>query len=215
MSGSTGPAGQFLDKRLTRIVAAALEAFSESSFRDATTDEIARRASVSKRDIYAAFPNKHAILIAVINTVLTADDENLTNVISLTKDSKSFHDRLEVIGLALMNELLSPSTGFLWRLISSESIDEPKIGALYLESWYERRTEMISEILSTRPGAARKFARRSHEAKPAARHYLALVTQLPQMMASVGMRDSWNAKSVEAHVKGAVECFLKAYPNFK
>ena len=204
MNGSVGPPGQALDKRLTRIVTAALEAFSESSFRATTTDEIARRASVSKRDIYAAFPNKHAILIAVINTVLTADDENLTDVVSLTKGSKSFQDRLEVIGLALMNELLSPSTGFLWRLISSESIDEPKIGSLYVESWYERRTEMISEILSMRLTGAGKSGRRDHETKLAARHYLALVTQLPQMMASVGMRDLWNAKSVEAHVKGAV-----------
>jgi AcrR family transcriptional regulator len=43
------------DERSVRIATAALEVFSEFSFQDATTDEIARRARVSKRDIYASF----------------------------------------------------------------------------------------------------------------------------------------------------------------
>jgi AcrR family transcriptional regulator len=103
-------------------VTAALDVFSDFSFRDSTTDEIARRARVSKRDIYAAFPHKHALLIEVIKTVLEADDESFTHVVSLTGESTSLDERLEVIGLALINEILSPVTGFLCRVISSESI---------------------------------------------------------------------------------------------
>lgn len=191
-----------------------MEAFSESSFRDATTSEIARRASVSKRDIYAAFPNKHAILIAVLNMVLEADDENLTNVISLTEGSKHFEERLEIIGLALINEILSPATGFLCRLIASESFDQPKIGAIYFQGWYTRRTELISQVLSLRLSGTGQSERRYHDTIQAAKHYVALTTHLPQMTASVGMRDIWNSGSVQAHAKCAVECFLQAYPGF-
>jgi AcrR family transcriptional regulator len=191
-----------------------MAAFSESSFRDATTDEIARRACVSKRDIYATFPNKHAILIAVIKMVLQTEDENLLNVISLTEETTFLQDRLEVIGLALINEILSPATGFLSRLISSESTNDSTIGAIYFENWYTRRIELVSKILSMRLTGATKSARRYHDPNQAAKHYIALITHLPQLTASMGMRDIWHSKSVQAHVKGAVESFLKAYPSF-
>jgi hypothetical protein len=148
-----------------------------------------------------------------MNMVLQADDESLTNVISLTETSKSFQERLEVIGLALIHEILSPTTGFLCRLISSESIEEPKIGTSYFESWYERRVELISKVLSERLARAGKTARRSPDALQAAKQFLALMTQLPQTTALLGMRSQWNSKSVQGHAKSAVECFLKAYPN--
>jgi AcrR family transcriptional regulator len=83
-----GPKQQLGEERQYRIVIAALEVFSKSSFGDATTEEIARHAHVSKRDIYAAFPDKHAILTAAIDMVLQAGDENLRRVIS---DSRTLH----------------------------------------------------------------------------------------------------------------------------
>ena len=207
-----GPTTQKPDERLSRIVTSALEVFSEFTFRDATTDEIARRARVSKRDIYAAFPHKHALLIAVIKMVLEADDENLTNVISLTQDTMPLSERLEVIGLALINEILSPATGFLCRLISSESIRHPQIGTIYFENWYSRRSELVSRVLTPYLAGNARRIRREQNANHAAKHYVALVTHQPQLTVLVGMREIWSAKSVQAHVKNAVECFLRAYP---
>jgi AcrR family transcriptional regulator len=191
-------------------VSAALEVFCEFSFQGATTDEIARRAHVSKRDIYAVFPRKHALLMAVIKLALQADDENFTKVISLTEESVSLQERLEVVGLALINEVLSPTTGFLCRLISSESIHEPQIGIIYFENWYTRRSELISQVLASHvPNAKRRLRRNDLQT---ARHYVALVTHLPQLTVSVGMRAMWNSNSVQTHVKNAVECFLSAHP---
>jgi AcrR family transcriptional regulator len=197
--------------RLGRIVTASLEVFSEHSFRDATTEEIARRARVSKRDIYAKFPNKHALLIAVINMVLQEDDKNITAVISLTKDFTSRQERLEVIGLALINEVLSLATGFLDRLIPSESISQPLIGTIYFENRHVRRGKLVSEVLSS---YASSVSWTEIDSDQAAEHYLALITHLPYKSALVGMRDRWDSTSVQSHVKGAVGCFLRAYPEF-
>jgi TetR/AcrR family transcriptional repressor of mexJK operon len=199
------------EERVGRIVTAALEVFSECSFQNATTEEIARRARVSKRDIYARFPHKHALLIAVINMVLQEDDENIATVISLTKDSPSLPDRLEVIGLALINEVLSLAMGFLARLIPSESISQPLIGTIYFENGYLRRSRLISDVLSIHVPDASVPAVDAHQA---AEHYLALVTQLPYLSALVGMRDMWDTESAQTHVKSAVGCFLRAYPDF-
>jgi AcrR family transcriptional regulator len=209
------PIRQIGEERHARILTAALEVFSKCSFGDATTDEIARRACVSKRDIYAEFPDKHAILAAVVNIVLQTGDENIQRVVS---DSchfiKSRQKRLEIVGLALMSEILSPVTGFLCRLVSSESLKQPPIGALYFENWYTRRNQLIARLFSEGTTGTKRKIRRPYDAQQAARHYVALITQLPQLTASVGMREMWTPKSIETHVRTAVQCFRKAYPNF-
>jgi TetR/AcrR family transcriptional regulator, mexJK operon transcriptional repressor len=197
------------EERLSRIVTAALEVFSEYSFQNATTEEIARRARVSKRDIYARFPHKHALLVAVVHMVLQEDDQNITAVIALTRDSSSLQERLEVIGLAMINEVLSLAMGFLARLIPSESISQPLIGTIYFENGHARRSKLIREVLSIHLSNASGPA---IETDQAAEHYLALVTHLPYLSALVGMRDMWDSKSAQTHVQSAVGCFLRAYP---
>lgn len=207
---SLGSGQQDLDERLSRILTSALEVFSESSFRDATTDEIARRAKVSKRDIYAVFPNKHALLLAVLNLVLQADDENFTRVISLI-NSTELNEVLEIVGLALMNEILSPATGFLSRLISSESIHQPELGGVFFENWYARRTELISKVLQSHSLASKRSSRTLGDCNQAAKHFLALIAHRPQLSVFMGMRDIWGSRSAQTHVRSAVEYFLKAY----
>ncbi|MGA1984237.1 MAG: TetR/AcrR family transcriptional regulator [Acidobacteriaceae bacterium] len=199
------------DVRSARIVTAALEVFSEYSFRDATTDEIARRARVSKRDIYAKFPNKHALLAAVVNMALLAGNERLNQVVSLTQEATSLRERLEVIGFAMVNEILSPTAGFLTRLVASESINQPNIGTIYFSTAYAFRTDLISQVLSFH--MTEESGRKRHDkASEAGKHFIALVTHLPQMTMSLGMRDTWNSRSVQTHVANAVGIFLDAHP---
>jgi AcrR family transcriptional regulator len=210
---SRTPIHRIGEERHARILTAALEVFSKSSYWDATTDEIARRAHVSKRDIYAEFPDKHAILAAVISRVLQTGDENLRRVIAdSSQDRMEQRERLEIIGLALMSEILSPVTGFVARLVSSESISHPSIGSIYFESWHARRCELIAQVFLGNTQPAKSKARRPHDTSQASQHYLALISHLPQLTAGVGMRDTWNPKSIQVHVKSAVDCFLKAYP---
>ena len=49
-----------------RILYAAMEAFMELGYAEASTLEIATRAQVSKRELYALFGNKQAMLAACI-----------------------------------------------------------------------------------------------------------------------------------------------------
>ena len=120
-------------------------------------------------------------------------------------------ERLEVIGLALINEVLSLAMGFLARLIPSESISQPLIGSIYFENGHARRSRLISEVLSNRVSSERVSA---VDASRAAEHFLALVTHLPYLNALVGMRDMWDSDSAQTHVKDAVGCFLRAYPRY-
>jgi AcrR family transcriptional regulator len=211
---SKGPIHQNGEERSARILTAALEVFSKSSFGDATTDEIARRAHVSKRDIYAEFPDKHAILAAVVKMVLRTGNENLQRVVADSCETvKSLEKRLDIVGLALMNEILSPVTGFVFRLVSSESLAKPSIGALHFDYWYTRRNQLVERVFSSQMGDGKRKPGGRFDANLAARQYVALVAQLPQFSASLGMRDMWNPKSIESHVSNAVKSFLRAYPS--
>jgi TetR/AcrR family transcriptional repressor of mexJK operon len=212
-SGSANPAPQDNSKegRTSRIIAASLEVFSEFSFQDATTGEIARRARVSKRDIYAHFPDKHALLIATLNKALQTEVSNIKEAIADTQSVRSLQKRLEIIGLTLINEVLSAAMSVLTRLVASESINRPLIGTVYFENGPVRRTVLISEVLALHNT---KNKPRSLDVSQAAEHYLALITYQPNLTTSVGMRDIWDSKAIQTHVVSAVECFLKAYPGF-
>jgi AcrR family transcriptional regulator len=187
--------------------------FSKSSFNEATTEEIARRARVSKRDLYAAFPDKHAILTKVIETVLENGDENLRRAIADSqKTSPSIKVTLEIIGLALVSEILSPLEGFVCRLAFAESAGHPPIGEDYFKNWYSRRNQIVAQTLSRRFAKGKGQPRMPYDKNQASGHFLALITHLPQLTVSLGMTGMWNPKSVRAHVKNSIECFLKAYP---
>jgi AcrR family transcriptional regulator len=208
-SAHLSPQDNGKEERVGRIITASLEVFSEFSFQDATTGEIARRARVSKRDIYAHFPDKHALLIATLNKALQSEFSNITETIAETQNVRSLQKRLEIIGLMLINEVTSVAMSVLTRLAASESINHPLAGTVYLENGPLRHTTLISEVLS--PYGAKNKARL--DVAKAAEHYLALVMYRPHLTTSMGMRDMWDTKSIQAHVVSAVEGFLKAYPS--
>jgi len=197
------------EERVRRIVSASLEVFSEFSFQDATTEEIARRARVSKRDIYAHFPDKHALLIATLNEALQAEVSNIMKTIKRTKGMPSLQKRLETIGLTLVTEVISATMSVLTRLVAAESINRPLVGIVYFENGSVRRTILIAEVLSQSIGERKMPALDTFQA---AEHYLALVTYRPRLTTSVGMHHIWDSASMKAHVVNAVECFIRAYP---
>ena len=201
--------GNGKEERLDRIITAALEVFTEFSIQDATTEEIARRARVSKRDIYAHFPDKHALLIATLSEALQAEVSNIIKTINRTQRMPSLQKRLEIVGLTLVNELLSAAMSVLTRLVAAETINQPLIGIVYFENGSVRRTILISKLLSQHIPSTKMAALDTFQA---AEHYLALVTFRPRLTTSIGMHHIWNSESMKTHVVDAVDCFMRAYP---
>src|SRR5436189_64843 len=67
VTAESGPRAKASDASTReRVLGAAFAVFRKRGFSDATTLEIATRAQVSKRDLYALFGNKHAMLAACI-----------------------------------------------------------------------------------------------------------------------------------------------------
>jgi TetR/AcrR family transcriptional repressor of mexJK operon len=199
------------EDRIARILAASFDVFSEYSFQDATTAEIARRAQVSKRDLYAHFPDKHSLLIAVVSNLLKAEEASIAESIARAQVLASLREKLEVVGLTLVAQALSTPMSVIVRHVTSESIDRPLIGIVYFENGPARRSTLISKFLSKHVANSKKPGGDSDRA---GEDYLALIAHRPLMASLIGLQDEWDTVSMQLHVKRAVDCFLRAHPWF-
>jgi AcrR family transcriptional regulator len=196
------------EERRARILSAALEVFSKSSFEEATTEDIARKARVSKRDLYASFSDKHTILTEVIKKVLANGEATFRQAIADSQRANlPLETTLEIIGLALVSELLSPIEGFVCRLALAESLSHSSIGKAYYDHWYGRRDKILGKVLTKYLSSKENAEHR--EVNELSRHFLALVIYLPQLTLTLGMSSKWNPRAVQNHVKSSVRFFLK------
>ena len=201
------------DNQVSRIVDAASQVFSEYSFHEATTSEVARRAQVSKRDIYAYFANKQELLTATVQKSLDENYCRIVMAISYTKQSpKDIKSRLEVVGVEIVQQTLKPEMSRLLRTISAESIDFPLIGELFYEQAVGRTTKLIAEFLVSNVS---NMDEAEFDSNLAAGHFLALVNSLPRLSAMVGKLDGWSGPASKKHVRSAVLCFMHCYPGLQ
>jgi AcrR family transcriptional regulator len=201
------------EDRIVGILDATFEVFSEYSFDDATTGEIAKRARISKRDLYACFPNKQALLMGTIVRELQRQNEDFRENVSRAEELRSLRSKLEVIGVAVVEGLHSPRMSMVRRLVISESIKQPYLGNLYFENGVAQSCNLIGEILA---GHQKTTAgRKRTEADQAARAFFSMIAFFPQMMTEIGMRGKWNEDAISRHAAAQADLFLKAHPAFE
>ena len=108
-----------------RILGAALSAFMEGGYAQTSTLEIATRARVSKRELYALFGNKEAMLVACIT--------ERAQRLKAPADLPALHDRetvaevLTAFGTKLLTETSDPVVVAVFRLAISETVHAPKV----------------------------------------------------------------------------------------
>jgi AcrR family transcriptional regulator len=108
-----------------RILGAALSAFMEGGYAQTSTLEIATRARVSKRELYALFGNKEAMLIACI----TERAQRLKAPVLLPelRDREILAKVLTAFGTKLLTETTDPVVVAVFRLAISETVHAPKV----------------------------------------------------------------------------------------
>jgi len=204
--------GNTREDRIVRILDATLEVFSEFSFEDATTGEIAHRARVSKRDIYAYFPNKQALLMGIVIREMQRQDQIFRDTILRSESLASLDLKLQDIGMALVAEILSPKMGAVRRLVVSESINQPFLGDLFFEGGVAQRCKLIAEVLAAH--LHQNLVAHGTAPERAAQRYYSTIAYFPATMTEIGRRDHWSEEAIEAHVASETQVFLKAHPGF-
>jgi AcrR family transcriptional regulator len=109
-----------------RILGAAMETFMERGFANATTLEIATRARVSKRELYALVGNKQQMLATCI--AARGDRMRLPEDFPEPTDPGSLETALRRYGETMLRELSNPGVIAVMRLGIGEVKRSPGIG---------------------------------------------------------------------------------------
>ena len=108
-----------------RILAAAFACIKENGFSGASTLDIANRARVSKRDLYALFPKKDDILLACIAERATAISGSLS--LPEPTDVRSLTAVLEEFGFRILKAVTRPDVITVFRFAIARSGDLPRL----------------------------------------------------------------------------------------
>ena len=108
-----------------RILEAAFAAFMKSGYAVASTLEIATRARVSKRELYALVGNKQEMLIACISE--RAKRFDVPGDLPVLRDRETLEQVLASFGTKLVREVSDPTVIAVFRLAISEVTQAPEV----------------------------------------------------------------------------------------
>src|SRR5271155_94307 len=108
-----------------RILGAAFKSFTEDGYAATSTLEIARRAKVSKRDLYANFGSKHEVLVACIKS--RAERMRLPLDLPTPRSRQALASALTAFATNLVREGSHPSVIATFRLAIAEATRSPEI----------------------------------------------------------------------------------------
>jgi len=108
-----------------RILTAAFEAFRERGYAATSTLEIATRARVSKRDLYAVVGNKQEMLMACITE--RAKRFQVPADLPVPRERESLAHLLASFGTQLVREVSDPAVIAVFRLAIGEAAQAPEV----------------------------------------------------------------------------------------
>ncbi len=108
-----------------RILGAAFEAFTGEGYAATSTLDIARRAKVSKRDLYANFGSKHAVLAACIRS--RAERMQALPDLPAPRDRQMLAATLSAFAANLVREVSEAPVIATFRLAIAEASRSPEI----------------------------------------------------------------------------------------
>jgi AcrR family transcriptional regulator len=109
----------------SRILDAAFSAFTEAGYAHTSTLEIATRAGVSKRDLYALVGNKQQILISCIAG--RAQRLRVPTDLPQPHDRATLAEVLTSLGTQLLHETTHPTVVAVFRLAIAEAVHAPEV----------------------------------------------------------------------------------------
>jgi AcrR family transcriptional regulator len=189
----------------SRILRAAFHAFTENGYAGTSTLQIATRAKVSKRDLYAMFENKQAMLLACIRT--HSDKMRLPAGLPAPGTREALAETLTEFGATLIIETSHPAVVAMFRLAISEAERAPEV-AKAIHACREAARRTVSDLVIQ---AQARGLLSAGQAGEMADRFLALVREdlMMSLLLAVAARPS-RAK-IEQRAGTATRIFLDVY----
>lgn len=204
------PAASPTDRNPTRerILGAAFEAFTEEGYADVSTLDIARRAKVSKRDLYANFASKRAVLTACI----AARAERIGRAASLPvpENRGELASTLDAFAINLLREISHPTVIAVFRLAIAEAASSPEIARTLDTTGRAATRETLAGLLT---GAQSAGLLGPGDLSEMVQQYLGLLWEGLMIELMLGVAPTPSPAEIEQRAKKATVAFLRLYPD--
>lgn len=189
-----------------RILEAAFAAFMKNGYAATSTLDIATRARVSKRELYARVGNKQEILIACIGTRATR--------LKVPADLPVPHDRetlaqvLASFGTQLVREITDPTVITVFRLAIADAVRTPEVAQALDSIGRETSRAALRQIMSQAQASGLV------EGRPAelAEQFGGLLWGNLMVSLLLGVAERPSSREVAARARDATAAFLQLHP---
>ena len=195
-----------------RVLKAAFGVFRKRGFSGASTLEIATRAKVSKRDLYALFGSKHAMLAACIKERAARMRRPLELTAPVPESSAAVAATLVEFGTSILRVVSHPDVLTVHRLAVAESERAPEIARTLERNGREANHAALADWLAK--AQARGLMGAGDPAVMAA-HFLAILWGGLLIQLLLRVRDAPSAKEIESRAHAATQALLMLYAPFR
>ena len=189
-----------------RILEAAFEAFMKSGYAAASTLEIASRARVSKRELYALVGNKQQMLIACI-AERSARRLNMPPELPVPRDRETLSQVLSSFGTQLLREVSDPVVIAVFRLAIAEVAQAPEVARTLDSIGRETTRAALRKIMSQAQESGLL------EGRPAelAEQFAALLWRDLLVGLMLGVTERPGPREIAARAREATHAFLRIH----
>jgi AcrR family transcriptional regulator len=191
-----------------RILGAAFKSFTEDGYAGTSTLEIARRAKVSKRDLYANFGSKHAVLVACIMS--RADRMRLPPDLPTPRSRQMLASTLTSFATNLVREVSHPSVIAMFRLAVAEATRSPEIAQALDVAGRDATRGALAELLAN---AQSSGLIGSGEPSEMAAQYLGLLWEGLLVGLLLGVAATPMPAEAERRATKATAAFMQLHPD--
>jgi AcrR family transcriptional regulator len=189
-----------------RILEAAFAAFRKSGYATTSTLEIATRARVSKRELYALVGNKQEMLIACISE--RAKRLDVPADLPVLRDRETLEQVLASFGTKLVREISDPTVIAVFRLAIAEAVQAPEVAHALDSKGREASRAALRKIM------ARAEASGLLTGRPAelAEQFAGLLWRDLMVSLLLGVAERPNAREIAGRARDAAAAFLQLHP---
>jgi AcrR family transcriptional regulator len=189
-----------------RILGAAFKAFTENGYAGTSTLEIATRARVSKRELYALVGNKQAMLAACISA--RAERLQMPADLPEPRDRETLARALATFGTQLLREISDPTVIAVFRLAIAEAVRAPEVARALDSIGGEASRGALREIMTQARSAGLLGGRPAEMAE----HFAGLLWGNLMVGLLLCVTDRPNARETAQRARDATAAFLQLYP---
>ena len=189
-----------------RILQAAFAAFMKSGYATTSMLEIATRARVSKRELYALVGNKQEMLIACISA--RAKRLDVPADLPVPRDREALEEVLASLGSKLVREVSDPTVIAVFRLAIAEAVHAPEVARTLNSIGREASRAALRKIMA-RAQACGLLAGQPAEL---AEQFAGLLWRNLMVSLLLGVAERPTPREIAGRARDAAAAFLQLHP---